>query len=359
MQLEFNVGQKLSFTTNSALYNDIYQSEIVGVFPDRIELAITLHKGYLLLIPIGTQIKWLNTFLEDYYSEVISRTPAKQIWSVTIPKLFKRERKSRVIAIGSGKGGVGKTSLSINLALAFAKLGKRTIVLDADVGMANVEVLLKLNNARNLTNVINGECTLMDILTDGPGGIKVLPGSSGISSLTNLNALQFNRIFSGFVSLESQCDILIIDTGAGISELVLKFLESADDLILITTTEPHAMMDTYSLTKALAFRNQDIKPNLIFNRCESENEAMKCYETFNQASSKFLKLKPELLGWIIEDKRVTKSLKSQEPILLANPTAEYSQQASQIANKILGNKVSLEKPSGIMSFLNKIKRNFI
>lgn len=195
MQLEFKIGQRLSFTTNSALYNDIYESEIVGIFPDRIELAIALHKGYLLLIPIGTQIKWLNPALENYCSETVSRTPAQQSWSVTIPKLIQRERKSRVIAVGSGKGGVGKTSFSINLALAFAKLGLRTVVLDADVGMANVEVLLKLNNAKNLTNVINGDCTLMDILTQGPGGIKVLPGSSGISSLTNLNALQFNRIF--------------------------------------------------------------------------------------------------------------------------------------------------------------------
>jgi len=358
-QPQFYAGQKLNFTTDSELYHDVYTTEIKAVFPDRLDLAISLHKGYLLLIPIGTMIRWLipNSNLV-ITSRVISRQPAQQTWSVSIPTAVKQEKKSRVIAIGSGKGGVGKTTLAINLSLALSELGKKVIILDADIGMANVELLLKLNTPLNLTNVLKGECTLKDTLTPGPSGIKLLPGSSGISSLTNLNAIQFNRIISGFADLEDECDIFIIDTGAGISEVVLKFLEAADDLVLITTTEPHALMDTYGLTKALAYRNADLKPLLIINRCESDAEAFKCSETFNKAASKFLKLQPELIGWIYDDKRVTKSLKNQKPLYLSHPTAEYSMQIKNLALKLIGERGTQERSSGIVSFINKLKRNF-
>lgn len=358
-QPQFFVGQKLNFTTDSGLYHDIYVTEVKEVFPDRLELAISLHKGYLLLIPIGTLIRWL---LPGHYgtftSQVISRQPTRQTWSVSIPAAKKQDKKSRVIAIGSGKGGVGKTTLAINLSLALSNLGKRVIILDADIGMANVEVLLKLNTPVNLTNVLKGECSLRDTLTPGPGGIKLLPGSSGISSLTNLNPIQFNRIISGFSDLENECDIFVIDTGAGISEIVLKFLEAADDLILITNTEPHALMDTYGLTKALAYRNPDLKPLLVINRCETQEEALKCSDTFNKAASRFLKLRPELLGWIYDDKKVTKSLKSQKPLFLSHPDSDYSRQVADIAKKLTGKKVLKERSSGIVSFINKFKRNF-
>jgi len=358
-QPHFYVGQKLNFTTDSELYHDMYTTEIKRVFPDRFELTLTLHKGYLLLIPIGTIIRWIIPSSNVVYtSQVISRHPAQQTWSVSIPMAIKQQKKSRVVAIGSGKGGVGKTTLAINLSLALSSLGKRVIILDADIGMANVELLLKLNTPLNLTQVLKGECTLRETLTPGPSGIKILPGSSGISSLTSLNPLQFNRIISGFADLEDECDIFIIDTGAGISEVVLKFLEAADDLVLITTTEPHALMDTYGLTKALAYRNPELKPLLIINRCETETEALKCSETFNKAASKFLKLKPELLGCIYDDKKVTKSLKSQKPLFLTQPNADYSTQVLYIANKLLGERLSSERPSGIVSFINKLKRSF-
>ncbi len=358
-RLHFYIGQRLNFTTDSELFHDIYSTEVKEVFPDRLELAISLHKGYLLLIPIGTVVRWLipdsNLVL---ISRVISRLPAKQTWSVSIPVVKRQERRSRVIAIGSGKGGVGKTTLAINLSLILSSLGKRVIIFDADIGMANVEVLLRLNTPLNLTNVLKGECNLRDILTPGPLGIKLLPGSSGISSFTNLNAIQFNRIISGFADLEEECDIFIIDTGAGISEVVLKFLEAADDLLLVTNTEPHAMMDTYALAKALAFRNPDLKPFLIINRCENENEALKCSQTFNKAALKFLKVQPELLGWIYDDKKVPKSLKNQKPLFITEPHSDYSLQVLYIANKLIGKKVSAERPSGIVSFINKFKRNF-
>ncbi|MGI5901886.1 MAG: MinD/ParA family protein [Desulfitobacteriia bacterium] len=355
-RIQFYPGQKLNFTTDSELFRDIYTTEIKGVFPDRLDLAITLHKGYLLLIPIDTQIRWLIPGSNEIWtSRVIARTPSKRVWRVSFPVAQKSANKSRVIAIGSGKGGVGKTTLAINLSLALNSLNKRVVILDADIGMANVELLLNINTSLNLTNVLKGECSLRDILTPGPKGIKLLPGSSGISSFTNLNAVQFNRIIAGFNSIEEDCDIFIIDTGAGISEIVLKFLEAADDLILVTNTEPHAMMDTYALAKVLASRNPDLKPFLVINRCENQKEALKCSQIFNKAASNFLKVQPELLGWILDDKRVSKSLKSQKPLFITDPRSDYALQVLNIANKLLGKK-HLERPSGIVSFLNKFKR---
>ncbi|MDR1961611.1 MAG: MinD/ParA family protein [Gracilibacteraceae bacterium] len=350
-------GQILVFTTDAELYRDVYRARIVGVFPDRVDLSIPLHKGYLLLIPIGTTLRVLppggNQVL---MSQVISRQTAEKIWSISIPRPERRTRGSLVIAIGSGKGGVGKTTLSINLSLALCRMGKRVLVLDADIGMANVEVLLKLNTPRNLSNVLNGECSLHDVVTDAPGGLKIIPGSSGISTFTTLDALQFNRILSGFADLEPEFDIFVIDTGAGISELVLKFLEAADQLILITTPEPHALMDTYSVAKALACRGGGVNPLMVFNRCESESEAWRGLDKFHRATVQFLRKKPEMLGWIREEKKVPQSLKIQVPLLLSEPDGEYARQIAAMAGRLTGEAVKERKTSGIVAFFNRMKK---
>ncbi|MCL1852509.1 MAG: AAA family ATPase [Peptococcaceae bacterium] len=361
MDIRLYANQNVVFSTDAELYQDVYKTHIVGVYPDRLELALSLNKGYLLMLPVGTTVRWIEpSAVKGLTSVVIDRQIARHVWCADLPvaRGKSHSKKTRVLAVGSGKGGVGKTTLSINLAAALQKMGYQVVVMDADIGMANIEVLLNMKCRYNLTHVLKGDCQLTDILYEGPLGMKVIPGSSGVVAFTDLTPLQFNRIVSGFMHLDQIYDYLIVDTGAGISELVLKFLESADDIILVTTPEPHAMLDTFAITKVLYSRNKIISPKLIFNKCESELEAKKSANKFIGAVAEFLQRRPEYLGWIFEDKRVGKSLKSKEVISLVYPDIEFSRQIENIAQSLVGSKTVFEQQGGIVSFFNKLKRNF-
>jgi len=347
-------GQSLLFTTNSSLYQDTYQAQVWGVFPDRIELLISLYRGYLLLLPIGTEIHWLSPGIEHCVSTVLSRET--QNWSTTLPQAFSPPHTTKVIAVGSGKGGVGKTTFSINLGLALCKLGHRVILLDADIGMANIDVLLGLEGSLNLGDVIAGNYTLKEILQKGPGRLQVLAGSSGISSLTRLDPIEFNRLSAGFRDLEADCDVLILDTGAGISELVLMFLSVADEFILLSNPEPHALLDAYSLLKALTNQNPGIRPHFVMNRCESESEARKNIGSLMNASKQFLNLDPVDLGWLPVDPLVTRSIKARSPLFLSHPHLEFSRRILQMAQKLEGKATQPIPNVGILSFWDKLRK---
>lgn len=349
-------GQILVFTTNSRLYPDTYQTQIRAVFPDRLELLIPLHQGYLLLLPAGTEIRWLTPGLENQISTVLSRQPNN--FQTTLPHIPCVSHRTQVIAVGSGKGGVGKTTFSINLGIALSQLGQHVVLLDADLGMANIDILLGIESSLNLGHVISGECSLSDILQTGPGGVRVLPGSSGISALTRLDPIQFNRLTSGFRDLEKDCDTLILDTGAGISELVLMFLSVADELILLSNPEPHAIMDAYALMKALTQQNPRLKPNIVMNRCDSEREARQNIRTLKEAAKHFLGLDPTVLGWLPNDPRVTRSLKERFPLLLSHPQVEFSRRLLDMGKMLIDRSekaVVSEQYAGIFSFWERIR----
>lgn len=353
----FQAGRRLPFSTDSSLFPDVYEVEIMEAHPDRLDLHLSLHRGYLLLLPVGTRITWLPPGYRSAQldSRVIARDTGRKVWSVTVPSPA-APRRTRVVAVGSGKGGVGKTTFCINAGLALSRCRQRVVLLDADIGMANVEVLMGLHSSSNLTHVIEGRCPLSDILTECPGGIRILPGSSGISSLTSLDSIQFNRIISGFSDLEDDCDILMLDTGAGLSELVLKFLEAADEFLLLTNPEPHALMDGYALTKALTKRNPLIRVNVIVNRCDSEQEALQSGGAFIQAARQFLGINPAYLGWLPHDRLIPQSLKRRQPLFLTHPKVEFSRNILSIAQKLTGLPGRDDRPSGLKAFWNRFKK---
>ena len=171
-----------------------------------------------------------------------------------------------MIAITSGKGGVGKTTLSINLCLALQQLGYRVCLIDVDLGTANVEFLLNLNAPYNIGHLLNGELSLNEILVEGPDGLTILPGASGLEKLANLNEWQFTRLVNSFNVIDKNYDLVILDTGAGISSNVTNSLMAADEILLVTNHDPHAVLDAYALIKTVSQLREKLNIKLVDNR---------------------------------------------------------------------------------------------
>lgn len=204
---------------------------------------------------------------------------------------------ARVIAVTSGKGGVGKSNTSINLALQFRKMGKRVVILDADFGLANVEVMFGIIPKYNLGDLMFKGMEIKEIITQGPEGVGFISGGSGIAKLVNLDKEQVKRLVGKLSQLEEFADVIIIDTGAGISPAVMEFLVACPETILVTTPEPTSVTDSYALLKALSMNEsydaENNKIKMIANRVSSETEGKNLYEKLNAVVSKFLNIKME------------------------------------------------------------------
>ncbi|NLL72046.1 MAG: MinD/ParA family protein, partial [Clostridiales bacterium] len=209
---------------------------------------------------------------------------------------------SRVITVTSGKGGVGKSSISINLAIALSRLGKRVVILDADFGLANVEVMLGVRPKYNLADLMFRGKNLSDIVTKGPENIGFISGGSGIQELTNLTKDQIIYLIRKLVELDKTADIIIIDTGAGINDSVLEFVAASSEILLVTTPDPTSITDAYALLKTLNrksdFSRDDTDIKVIANRVSSDDNGEDIYEKLNVVSNRFLNLRLEYLGYV-------------------------------------------------------------
>ncbi|MDQ1257410.1 MAG: flagellar biosynthesis protein FlhG, partial [Candidatus Hydrogenedentes bacterium] len=200
----------------------------------------------------------------------------------------KHQNKARVLDITSGKGGVGKTNASVNIAIALAAKEKRVIVLDADLGLANVEVFLGLNSLYNLQHVIEGEKSIMQILVKGPGGIEVVPGSSGLAKMADLGPQARANILDGLRELQQKSDFIIIDTMAGIGRNAVSFCAAADEVVLVTTPEPSAIVDAYAMVKAIHAERNDAIFRLIVNMVSSRQQAAAVAGNLMNVSKQYL-----------------------------------------------------------------------
>jgi flagellar biosynthesis protein FlhG len=245
-------------------------------------------------------------------------------------------RVSRVITVTSGKGGVGKSSLSVNLAIALSRLGKRVIILDADFGLANIEVMLGIRPVYNLADLMFKGKNLTDIITDGPENIGFISGGSGIQELTSLTKDQIVYLIQKLVELDEKADIIIIDTGAGIADSVLEFVAASSEVLLIATPEPISITDAYALLKTLNRKTEfslgDTVIRTVANKIDTYEEGRELYEKLNIVVGKFLNLKLEYLGCIPQDTNVSKAVMRQKPAIMLYPNSQFTKAVTGFAD---------------------------
>lgn len=267
-------------------------------------------------------------------------------------KSIKKDSNTRIIAITSGKGGVGKTNFAVNMSIAYAQLGKKVILIDGDLGMANVNVLINTVPKYNLMHVINKKKTMKEIIMDTEYGIKYIAGANGFSKIANLSVEELEYFANQFSTL-GNADIIIIDTGAGIANNVLQFVAAADEVFVVTTPEPTAITDAYGIIKIITTeivdRTVDIK--LIVNRVHSIDEGKRISERIITIVGQFLGYKVEYLGCIYEDPIVQASVIRQKPFIIVNPTSKPAVCLKHIVGRI--EKTEPEYNEGVASFLKK------
>jgi flagellar biosynthesis protein FlhG len=242
--------------------------------------------------------------------------------------------KPRVIAITSGKGGVGKTSLVANLGYAFTKLGKKVLILDADLGLGNLDVLLGLAPKYNLSHVVMGKKSIEEILVEGPGQMKILPASSGIQELTHLTRDQKIEIFTQLDRLIDTVDILFIDTAAGISSNVMDFNATAQEIVVVVSPEPTSITDAYALMKVLSLKYSEKVCKLLVNMTTRPDEGREVFRQLHLVTDRFLDITSEYLGCILYDDKVTKGVKNQKIVSELYPDTHASRCFKDIARKI-------------------------
>ena len=252
------------------------------------------------------------------------------------------KRLARVITVTSGKGGVGKSSLAINLALQFRKKGKSVIIFDADFGLANIEVMFGAIPKYNLADMIFRGKGFKDIIVEGPEGIGFISGGSGINGLGNMNREQVQYLVYKLKELEMLADIIIIDTGAGISDSVLEFVAASGEVVLVTTPEPTSITDSYALLKALnareSFDAEICKIKVVANRVLNYEEGKNLFSKLEVVVSKFLKINLAFLGVIPMDMNMSKAIMQQKPISIAYPNSAGAKSVERIADGLLENK---------------------
>ncbi len=243
----------------------------------------------------------------------------------------------RVMCFSSGKGGVGKTSMVTNIALAMAKAGKRVMILDADLGLANVDVILGLSPRYTIKHLFSGEKTLEEILVSGPGGIKILPSGSGVPELVNLSEGEKLMLLSEMERLESPPEVMLIDTAAGIADNVLYFNIAARQRVVVVTPEPTSITDAYALIKVLSNRYQVRDFMILVNWVRNEQEARKVFRQLSAVADRFLgMLRLVYIGFIPRDSAVSKAVRQQRPVLELYPDSKAGKQFVKVAENILG-----------------------
>jgi flagellar biosynthesis protein FlhG len=266
-------------------------------------------------------------------------------------------RDARVITITSGKGGVGKSNIAANLSICLAASGRDVVLIDADLGLANLDVILNLKARHTLADVLDGRGRLEQIVQAGPGGIQVICGASGLTQMTELGEFQRQRIIQELSGLETQADFIVIDTGAGISRDVLAFCECSDHTVVITTPDPTSITDAYAMIKQIVLAPNPPRISLLVNMVESRTEAKKVFQRLSVAANKFLKVALYDAGYVLTDDYVSQAVRHREPFVLLHPRCQASYCLLALAGKI--GRTAAASPEGHGGFFRKVVNWFV
>ena len=266
---------------------------------------------------------------------------------------------ARVITVTSGKGGVGKSNTAINLAIQFRKMGQRVIILDADFGLANIEIMFGAVPKHNLCDLIYQGKNIKEIITWGPMEVGFISGGSGIAGMSNLSRDYLNYIVQNLVQLDEMADTIIIDTGAGISDAVLEFLVASGEILLVTTPEPTSITDSYSLLKALnrhpRYSGETTSVKVIANKVADEEEAKALFAKLEAVVVRYLRVPVKYLGMIPQDQLLARAVMQQMPVSLENPRARstlaYEELAAKLMNKELNRNLTKRGMAGFFSHI--------
>lgn len=240
----------------------------------------------------------------------------------------------RVIAVASGKGGVGKTNVSVNLGISLSKLGHRVLLMDADMGLANVDIMLGLQTKYNLSHVLDGEKTLPEVIVEGPGGLKIIPAASGVRRMAQLSALENAGIINAFSELSDDIDILLVDTAAGIADSVVSFCRASQEVVVVVTDEPASITDAYALVKVLSRDYQLTQFKLLANMSRSPAHGRQLYEKFAKVCEQFLDVSIDFLGTVPFDHDLREAVQKQVPVTVYRPNSIASKSFNEMAKQV-------------------------
>ena len=240
----------------------------------------------------------------------------------------------KVIAVSSGKGGVGKTNVSVNLAAALAKDGKEVLLMDADLGLANVDVLLGLNPSYDLSHVISGERSLEEVMIDGPANIKVIPASSGVSRMANLTTAEQMGLINAFNELGHAIDVMVVDTAAGISDSVVNFCSASQEVVVVVCDEPASITDAYAFIKVMSREHKVERFQILANMTHTSHEGRELFNKLSKATDRFLDVMLTYMGTIPYDERLRKAVQHQRAVVEAFPRSPSALALKRIAKQI-------------------------
>ena len=263
----------------------------------------------------------------------------------------------KVIAVSGGKGGVGKTNVSLNTAIALAQQGKKVLVLDADLGLANVDVMLGLRVKLNLSHVLSGEYEIDDIIIEGPAGINIIPATSGTQSMVDLTPSEHAGLIRAFSDIKTKFDILIVDTAAGISDMVLSFTRAAQDIMLVVCDEPTSITDCYALMKLLSREHGVFKFKVIANMVRSPREGQQLFSKLTKVTDRFLDVALDLVAVIPFDENIRKSSRKQKAIVEAFPESPAAIAFTNLAKRISKWPIPNQASGHLEFFIEKLLDN--